>query len=74
MKCLGESSCLIFELSKMEFGSYLEKFGEYGWLDIENMVCLPNDYISQLNSFARGKLENFLNQDISNKHVIIKMI
>ncbi len=64
-----ESSCLIISnLTRMEFGSYIEKFGEEGWLDVENKILIN---ISEKDECEISKLNMFFGINSSDYLFII---
>lgn len=70
MKNLGESNCIIMELTGMEISSYFEKFGENYWNDTEGMVCYPLKEIRE-NEHLKKKFENFFNIDVDKAEYLI---
>lgn len=50
------NSIYISGLTAMEVESYFEKFGEDGWLDIEEKILIP---LKEQNEFLISKLNNF---------------
>lgn len=62
------SSLYISGLTAMEVESYFEKFGEEGWLDIEEKILIP---LKKLNEFSISKVEMFFGIVASNYTFII---
>ena len=60
MRINSTSTIEINNLTKQEIGSYFEKFGEEGWLDVENFILID---MSDKNLDQINKLDTFFNID-----------
>lgn len=64
-----ESNCLIISnLTRMEFGRYIEKFGEEGWLDNENKILIN---VAEMNEFGISNLNTLFGINSSDYLFII---
>jgi hypothetical protein len=68
MKKRKIDSLMISNLTRMEFGSYIEKFGDNGWLDIENKILID---MREMNEFSVSKLDTFFGINSSDYLFII---
>ena len=66
MKCLGETNCLAFELSRTEFSSYIEEFTDRGLGRFNKMLCLDTS-----NFKDKSRFTNFFGQDVTKAQFLI---